>query len=150
MSKESQRIYDAKRRAEQKAAEGEAQFLERMRVKQALGDARRGPVVKMLTDAKARARRDGVPFDLKKGDVHLPTHCPVLGILLGKGTPNNHNNSPSLDRINPTLGYVKGNVAVISHKANRLKGEATADDHIRIAIWIKHNTPIGSQSLEMK
>lgn len=30
--------------------------------------------------------------------------------------------SPSLDRISPELGYVPGNVRVISDKANRLKG----------------------------
>ena len=34
-------------------------------------------------------------------------------------------NSPTLDRIVPELGYVPGNVAVISWKANRLKGNNT-------------------------
>lgn len=139
-SKEAKRGYDAGYRTRQKAQEGETEFLARMAEKQRLGDARRGPVPVMLVHAKRRASRDGVPFDLKKDDVQIPTHCPILGMKLGKGSGHHALNSPSLDRIVSSRGYVKDNVAVISHKANRLKGEATADEHILIANWIRRNT----------
>jgi hypothetical protein len=63
---------------------------------------------------------------LKDKDVSVPDVCPVLGIPLkvvsGKGFTDN---SPSLDRIVPSLGYVPGNVVVISMRANRIKSDAS-------------------------
>jgi hypothetical protein len=54
----------------------------------------------------------------------IPSVCPVLGIPIVLGEQRSEN-SPSLDRITPELGYVPGNVRVISDKANRLKGDRT-------------------------
>jgi hypothetical protein len=54
--------------------------------------------------------------------------CPVLGIPLIVGRGHARDTSPSLDRIDPTKGYVPGNVAVISHKANTMKSNATIDE----------------------
>lgn len=54
--------------------------------------------------------------------------CPVLGIDL---------TTPSLDKIIPALGYVPGNIAVISMKANMLKGDETDPEVFRkIADWL--------------
>ena len=49
--------------------------------------------------------------------------------------------SPSVDRIVPKKGYVKGNVAIISIKANGIKTDATPDEIIKVANWLqKHKT----------
>ena len=53
--------------------------------------------------------------------------CPVLGIPLYSDGRDNQN-APSLDRFIPSLGYVKGNVFVISRRANVLKGDATIEE----------------------
>jgi hypothetical protein len=45
--------------------------------------------------------------------------------------------SPSLDRIDPKKGYVKGNVAVISYKANRIKQDATPEELEAVASWLR-------------
>jgi hypothetical protein len=45
--------------------------------------------------------------------------------------------SPSLDRMVPELGYVKGNVSLICWRCNRIKGIATADDLERVAVWMR-------------
>lgn len=80
---------------------------------------------------KSRALRTGVAFNIDRSDIVIPEHCPVLGIRLdpaiGKGS-GFHDNSPSLDRIKPELGYTKGNVRVISARANLLKSNATVEE----------------------
>lgn len=68
----------------------------------------------------------------------LPTHCPVLGVKLaygpGRGRKLYENGTAaSLDRIHNHLGYVKGNVIVISLRANLLKGQATVEELRKIA-----------------
>lgn len=80
----------------------------------------------MLYRAKGRAKKCGVAFDLKPEDVEVPKYCPVLGIIelvIAKG--KTADDSASLDRIKPEKGYVRGNVQVISYKANRIKTNAT-------------------------
>lgn len=62
----------------------------------------------------------------------------MLGIPLvvkeGKGT---NPNSPTVDRIIPKLGYVKGNVAVISDRANRIKADASVEEITAVAKWLR-------------
>lgn len=85
---------------------------------------------RILARVKSRSKIKGVPFDLTVDDITVPTHCPVLGMELkvGKGTGGWIYSSPSLDRINPHLGYTKGNVRVISARANLLKSDATIEE----------------------
>ena len=69
-----------------------------------------------------------VDFNLTEEDIKFPDICPVLGIpvILEQidGPRKRTDNTPSLDRIIPELGYVKGNVEMISWRANRLKNDA--------------------------
>lgn len=83
------------------------------------------PKVQMLISARQRAKRDGVPFDLSASDFDIPSTCPIFGHAMECGTRRNHRYSPTLDRIIPEQGYVLGNVQVISHRANMLKGNAS-------------------------
>lgn len=89
----------------------------------------------MLSNARARAIAAGVPFKVKLEDIVVPTHCPILGVPLYQtlGKKGGGPNSPSLDRIEPHLGYVLGNIIVISSRANRLKSDATAEEMRKIA-----------------
>jgi hypothetical protein len=96
-----------------------------------------------LNNAKCRARRDNLPFDITHEYLEsiATDECPVYGIMfewgpskLGKGYTKD--NCPNLDRIVPERGYVKGNVAFISQKANRIKDNGTMQDHYAIADWI--------------
>lgn len=83
--------------------------------------------------AKARAKRSGVEFDIDIEDVVIPTRCPILDIELYPGVGKRSDNSPSLDRIDNSRGYVKGNVAVISWKANNLKKDLT-EQHLELLL----------------
>ncbi len=79
----------------------------------------------MVYNAKTRAKKLGIPHDLHYTDLVIPELCPVLGILLSKGVDGRHDGSPSIDRVHNHLGYIKGNVAVISWKANKMKSDMT-------------------------
>lgn len=101
---------------------------------------RRDPIGHMLKIAKKRADDKGVPFDIEPSDLTMPDVCPVLGIEFkwgfGKmGWRNMH--SPSLDRIKPQLGYVRGNVRVISIRANHIKGNATISEMQAVLDYMK-------------
>lgn len=85
------------------------------------------PELTILQRAKHRAQKEGNFFNIDISDIIIPTTCPILGIPLTKVSSETtlSNNSPSLDRVDNTKGYVKGNVAVISQLANSRKRDMT-------------------------
>lgn len=110
-SKECRKQYAQKNRDPLRKAERQAEWI------------RENPLKRMLYRAKARAKQRGVHFDLHESDVTIPDVCPLLGtpFVFNKGKPTPY--SPSLDRIVPELGYTKGNVMVISMRANVAKND---------------------------
>jgi hypothetical protein len=82
------------------------------------------PASLLLDRARRRARQGNIPFAISRASIVVPTTCPALGIPIQIGG-RRCAGSPSLDRIVPQLGYVPGNVRVISDKANRLKADRT-------------------------
>lgn len=95
------------------------------------------PTLYLLSVAKARARRKGIAFSITRADVVVPERCPALGIPLRANRGSKHDGSPSIDRIDNTKGYVPGNVAVISHKANQLKSNGTYEEIEAVARWLR-------------
>lgn len=92
-----------------------------------------GRVYSMWAQAKDRAKSHNIPFDIQIQDIVIPTECPVFHVPFNlEGTHKNKENSPSLDRIIPELGYVKGNIIVVCWRANRLKNDGTPEEHINI------------------
>lgn len=77
----------------------------------------------MLQNAQKRARLGGYPCTITEADIVVPEFCPLLGIKLENG--GDRATSPSLDKIVPSLGYVRGNVWVISWRANTIKNDAS-------------------------
>lgn len=98
---------------------------------------RGSPVASILNNARCRAKEKGIEFNLTRADIHIPEFCPVLGLRLEQAKGVAAPNSPSIDRINPNRGYVAGNVAVISYKANTIKSNATADEVLAVAAYMK-------------
>ena len=95
-----------------------------------------------LAAARTRAKKKLVPFDLKVDDILCvfpgDGKCPILKTTLSLqqgyvGRPN----SPSLDRVVPHLGYVPGNIAVISNRANMIKSNANASELRSVANWVE-------------
>ena len=80
----------------------------------------------MWHGAKARAKAKDQPFNLTSQDIIIPTLCPVLKIPLIQGDGCITDASPTLDKRIPHLGYVVGNVTVISNLANKIKQNANS------------------------
>lgn len=106
------------------------------------------PWWKLYHDAKARSNKNNIPFDLTleyvKSIWPIDNKCPVLKIPLVKASrpEKGRNSSPSLDRIIPELGYTRGNVIVISTKANRIKNNATAQEIQAVANYFLKLTKV--------
>lgn len=69
-----------------------------------------------------------------------PEVCPVLGIPLVYGNLGTRkDDSASLDQIAPGKGYTPDNVAIISWRANQIKNNGTAEEHLKIYEWLTQN-----------
>lgn len=88
---------------------------------------RDNPEKNLFYNAKQRAKKLNLPFNIEVKDIIIPDFCPLLEIPLKIGDGNIKDNSPSLDRIIPDKGYIKGNIIVISSKANVVKNNLTKD-----------------------
>lgn len=89
------------------------------------------PERKLFYSARQRAKKTGIAFDIEITDIIIPEYCPLLELkleMLGQC-----DNSPSIDRIDNSKGYIKGNIWVISFKANRMKNTASLDELITFA-----------------
>lgn len=97
----------------------------------------------IFTTIKSRAKKIGIEFNIDATDIKIPSICPILGIPIFKKIKGDGNSnkgpratSPSLDRIDNTKGYIKGNVQVISSKANAMKNNATPEELLQFAFWV--------------
>lgn len=89
------------------------------------GATQKGRCLALLSQAKYRAKAERIEFDLDLIDIDIPEVCPMLGIPLIFGQGKHVAGSPSVDRMEPSKGYVKGNVWVISRRANVIKHDAS-------------------------
>lgn len=98
---------------------------------------RENPLKYLWDVAQKRARKQGYVFSIEVEDIRVFRDkdgnivCPILGVQLDVLT-NDGQTGMSLDRIDNALGYIKGNVVVMSRKANRMKGDNTIESLRRI------------------
>lgn len=91
-----------------------------------------------VKNARIRARKYQLPFDITVDDLLglLGDACPVLGTPWTFGGYRSTN--PSVDRLYPDCGYVRGNIAVISVRANQIKSNASLEEIQKVAAWMPH------------
>lgn len=99
----------------------------------------------LIFNIRTRAKQNNVPFDgdymtvdnmleLKASEGNK---CPVFGVPFMYGKDIQCDASPSIDKVIPSLGYVRGNVAIISDKANRIKRNASLEELKQIVDWFE-------------
>jgi len=100
------------------------------------------PEARLLAVVKCRAKRKGLPFNLERDDIIIPELCPYLGLRLTPGWGDgNGPTAMSLDRIDNSKGYIKGNVEVISSLANVMKNSATPEQLRAFALAVLRRWP---------
>lgn len=88
----------------------------------------------ILDRAKQSAQQRGLEFNLEIGDIIIPEYCPLLNVKLTFiYTQEDRDSYFSIDRIDSSKGYIKGNVQIISLKANTMKNSATEEELITFA-----------------
>lgn len=84
--------------------------------------------------ARQRAKKAGIEFTITFGDIPpIGERCPIFNRPFERPESGRGPYTPSLDRIDPTKGYIPGNVWFISDRANRVKNNGTAEEHEMIA-----------------
>lgn len=96
----------------------------------------KNPISYMFSRVKSRALKQGIEFSISKEDIIIPEKCPILDIILKFGTMKQKASSPSLDRVDNSKGYIKGNVRVISQKANHLKSDMSLETIKRLLDYV--------------
>lgn len=93
------------------------------------------------------AKRNGVPVGFGSAVEFAayiksiaPDRCPVFGKRFTERGSGLDRWSPSVDKIDPKRGYVKGNIQVISVLANCMKRDATRSELKKFAAWILGET----------
>lgn len=99
---------------------------------------------KQFYSRKQVANRLGIPFTIEFEDLDQPTFCPILGVRLNYGCSTGQDgnqsrdpNKASIDKLDPLLGYIPGNVYVISRRANKLKSDMSVEELEKILDYMK-------------
>lgn len=95
-----------------------------------------------------RAKKAGMQIDITTNFIRgiVPRRCPVLGTDMV--THGNKSTSPSIDRLDSSKGYTEDNVRVISSRANRLKNDGSAREHLLIAVWMMREMGLSENDIK--
>ena len=90
--------------------------------------------------ARSRAKVRGIECSITQEYIYsiAPDRCPVFNTpFIFTGNKVQNSESPSIDRIDVTKGYIEGNIVIISMKANSIKNAYKADDIAKVSKWLK-------------
>lgn len=91
----------------------------------------------LYKNIKSRCKRIGREFSIELDDIIIPEKCPVFGFDLKRENRETWMCAPSVDRIDSSKGYIKGNVTVVSRRANILKRDATVEELEQLTNYYK-------------
>lgn len=130
------REYQRKRREDRAVRERAAEIRRKYGRKRdrKTGDAGKS---RLCLRARKRGRERGLESTIRRQDLHWPEICPVLGIPLIYGGNTVEPGTATLDRWDNSIGYVPGNVFVISFRANTLKNSATVAEVEKVLLYMQ-------------
>jgi hypothetical protein len=88
----------------------------------------KNPARRLIASTKKTAKTKNLEHNITAEDLILPKFCPLLEIEIDYSAGNGKSMfNPSVDRIDSSKGYIKGNVEVMSMLANLMKNKASAE-----------------------
>lgn len=139
-NKEYMRKYSRERMRKERAANPE---LHRQR---GISFRNRNPLSRILTSTKQTAKLKGLEHNITVEDLQQVLICPYTKIEIDWSVSGKHMRNPSVDRIDNSKGYIKGNVEVISNLANSMKNQATVEQLQNFALEVLKRYPIDKSS----
>ena len=97
-------------------------------------------LLRQFNARKHAAIKKGIPFTIEFYQIEQPTHCPVFDIELNYQWSGLNCRDPAkatIDKLDPSKGYVPGNVFVISWRANKLKSDMSLQELEKLLTYIK-------------
>ncbi len=94
----------------------------------------------IIRNCKYRAKAKNIPFDLDWKEIEWPTHCPILNVELDYSRKPWSLNSPSVDRIDNSKGYLLNNCKIVSLRGNRLKSDFTEKEILLVLNYMRKNS----------
>ena len=79
----------------------------------------------LLKRAETNAKERNLEFNLTIDDINIPEKCPYFDIPF-----DDNRYSLSIDRVDSSKGYIKGNIQIISYIANKMKNDASIEELI--------------------
>lgn len=119
-------------------ANNDPEFKDHLRILK-IENSRKNHISTMLANAKKRAEKRGLEFNLNKEDIIIPELCPILKIPFIIGTKENYDFTPTIDRIDNSKGYTLDNIQIVTNKANTMKNSADFNMLTNFADYINKN-----------
>ncbi len=101
-------------------------------------------ILNLCNGARGRAEKNGMEYDEDLYEYliqDIPTHCPCCSVELdystGKGR-GERRYSPSLDRVNNNIGYVRSNVKIVCWHCNNVKSDASLNELEALVIYMRN------------
>ena len=119
-----------------------AESMRKNRIKNKTVNPEYNAIREKLNSARKRAKENRYSFDISIEDLMpFPSHCEVFGIKLDYVAFGYERveSLATIDKVIPELGYTKGNVRIISMKANRMKSDMSLKDIEAIRDYIIKN-----------
>jgi hypothetical protein len=94
----------------------------------------------LIAKVKAQAKMKVIEFNISKDDIDWVIICPIMQFKIDYYTSEFRKyNTASFDRKDPSKGYIKGNVFIISNIANMRKSDLSIEQLERMINYVKES-----------
>ena len=97
-------------------------------------------VANLVSVHRYQCKKKDLPFDLDKKwlleKIKNTTKCECCGKPIYININGNSDKKWQLDKVEPSKGYIKSNIAIICRRCNRIKSSATINDILMITKYV--------------
>lgn len=138
-------LEENREKARETSKEYRRRNLDEVKIKEKVrrADQKNSPIHKakrMVSAARVRAKKGGYACSITHKDIlPIPALCPVMGTPMRLTGELRDADVATLDKLVPALGYIPGNVCVISRGANSIKRNYTINEFELVLAYMKRH-----------